>query len=636
MADRECMTSHSGDTGMRNASSSRSTHVSGDDVSSVGYHLKIQRDTLYVSGSTGAALNEWIVSYSSTDGPEARAATRASSNISTSDTGSLLPLALSEDLDLSDSRWLDSFSISRVLASHFFSSGKDGKCIRLFTSLERPIELLAGIYGILLSGTILDLVVNISKKNEDSGDVVILVSLQSGDSELITYTPPSAIRCEDPKLLVSEYMSEFAREAIGNKVRYILDLPNETSFLSAIRAVATLTYALAPASSLSFQLEPSDSCFMRIYVWESKKTILKISTAKPSFIESFDPIVSINVGAFFYVVELTSALLRLFMAGYCCVKFVGVKLETDIQLYELCLILKKYFAFNFKIDSNGIEFVRKCNTYDILSEKEDISFMEFKSVLSVITEMVGQKRNFNSALPRSSDELMELIVSVTEIVNKETVFKFEKNFIEICPPESVDWSEIKLDRLHPAIVPDVDITIDGPEWEARLEELEARLNALGETDDRLSVLLVEKKLSGLGIWTVAQMSTHVAEGGWGHFEIISERAVTTVLKNSVRLFIKRVPPVPGPTVARCPRIVVEGSESRITLATELFAALNAAPNGYIVMESGTPHCAFLALMAVIIVNGWSRSIMQRVETRTFTVENKDDEKALFLLRLILN
>jgi hypothetical protein len=85
---------------------------------------------------------------------------------------------------------------------------------------------------------------------------------------------------------------------------------------------------------------------------------------------------------------------------------------------------------------------------------------------------------------------------------------------------------------------------------------------------------------------------------------------------------------------------VSETDSRITIANELFTLLNEAPNGYVLIKAETDYCCFIAAMSVVVANGWSRSIHQRVETRVFLQPkgngDEEEEVVYFITRLIVN
>jgi hypothetical protein len=83
-------------------------------------------------------------------------------------------------------------------------------------------------------------------------------------------------------------------------------------------------------------------------------------------------------------------------------------------------------------------------------------------------------------------------------------------------------------------------------------------------------------------------------------------------------------------------VEVAESDSRITIANRLFTFLNEAPssNPYVLIRAKGDYCTFIAAMSVIVANGWSRTIQQRVETRV--VQEPTEETVYYITRLIIN
>jgi RNA polymerase sigma factor (sigma-70 family) len=109
------------------ASSGLATHE-GESIHS------FQRDTLFVTGAKDSPNSEWIVSYSSTNGAEARiTSTQSATNVSENDN---LPKPAPCDIDLRKDTF-ESYKISRILISRLLSS--------LPPRFERVLRLRFGI-----------------------------------------------------------------------------------------------------------------------------------------------------------------------------------------------------------------------------------------------------------------------------------------------------------------------------------------------------------------------------------------------------------------------------------------------------------------------------------------------------------
>jgi hypothetical protein len=167
-----------------------------------------------------------------------------------------------------------------------------------------------------------------------------------------------------------------------------------------------------------------------------------------------------------------------------------------------------------------------------------------------------------------------------------------------------------------------------------LKQMRSKLENLKSRDSkRFSVLLV-------GPWNIGAGVRLIAESG-SALEFISERAVRDAqgvqLKCAARLFVKRDDvDIDLPFLLNsCEIVQVAESDSRITIANRLFTCLNEAPNEcpYVLIRAQGDYCAFIAAMSVIVANGWSRTIHQRVETR---VVKHDSETLYYVTRLIVN
>jgi hypothetical protein len=137
------------------------------------------------------------------------------------------------------------------------------------------------------------------------------------------------------------------------------------------------------------------------------------------------------------------------------------------------------------------------------------------------------------------------------------------------------------------------------------------------------------------------------------------------LKCAVRLFIQRPPtcgdggfrqllpgsrpegiqdvlsshggPITPEIIRTCPYMTVEENDSRITIARQLFENLNSAPRTrHVLMLAKGEHCAFIGVMSIVVANGWSRAISQRVETRVALLKSGDEDTTtvVYITRLV--
>jgi hypothetical protein len=172
--------------------------------------------------------------------------------------------------------------------------------------------------------------------------------------------------------------------------------------------------------------------------------------------------------------------------------------------------------------------------------------------------------------------------------------------------------------------------------QTEIQAFKSKIEALHTNQDkRVSVLLVGPWNIGLGVRLLTEGSEDA------EFEFIAERAVRDSqgvnLKCAARLFVARdqMERVVFERIrASCAIVEVAEADSRITIANKLFQCLNEAPNHnpYVLVRAGGDYCTFIAAMSVVVANGWSRAIHQRVECRVIA----DKETVFYITRLIVN
>ena len=696
MIDRECMRVNPAENGKQPPSSSVSADCSMDEPSTGGFQLKLQRDTLYVCGSDSSANSEWIVSYTTTGVPEARSTKREGL------TQDGLFAMEYDDLDMRQSTFDDPFNISRLICSRMFSFGNENRVMRLFT--YKPEHILTAIHGILMCSNIIKLSLCITKLSRVSSDIVFYVIQEQCAEEMKESMNYSIQNLEglDEASLVSRFIGAFGPGVLDDdKKSSQLLIESDYVLIAAIRAISVLTFELRAAKSdlvYAVSIESlKDSVCLRVGMRCPPQRLSFVDGPEIcDYVTESDKLQGSRILLFvnlnkFLIVQTTSAILRLLMAGYCGVVLQYVEADNvfaQLPVYEMLLIVCKYFDLELKFKCDQVEINRKSCTIDPFASKqnkstnvdveEDVGFPI--TVLGILDRIVAlctsNKKGVSSSptccaassptclvkLDRSGEQLMEIISGLNTFFGfGEIRFTLKMEAIDAnamilleCIPPDLDATGLEdirvrvssMDRttnvggscvgdVSPSNFVSVDLTVYGDDWESSLEEMESELEFLGFDDDRFSVLLVGPKLIGLGVCVIAESVG--AELG-GQFEVMCERAVRDIagntLKCAVRLFVKRVSAV---SVVRGSSrlLVIRESDSRITLATNLFAALNEAPNAspYVLMEAKDQHCAFIGIMGIVVANGWSRSIHQRIETR---IVSTPDEKILFVTRLVIN
>ena len=728
----------------RNVSSSASAEQSVEEGPSSYSQLKLQRDTLYVNESSGETTGEWIVSYNSSSGPEARHANRDGSVASSTEGKGG---TLCDDIDMS--QWSGSsepFNLVRVIASKFMSSVGTQRPLRLFCCLDKSGPLLGALYGILLASNIINLSVHVSKLSKQGGELVLVIRPMDAGTGRESHVVRSIDAGIDETSLVSHLISEMFACVFTQRKDSVLQIHTERLLLAAVKAVATISFELLTHPTvggygLGFCLEsstvdPGVACMNLTVALQPLSAVetadLSTFLRSPSDCRGFLPRLTavdglvgsvvplmIDVGAFF-VVESTNAVLRLLMAGYCCVRFLGDSSLVNFRdLYELVLIVNKFFALTLVLAGSGLELTRKSCTIDPYARKEGkmkkidsscileqflkrreawaetrATEIPVESSTGLVGGVVVEGRAHNSliahsapplqfqtpascppdytayiSIPRSADSLLEA-VGRTELLVPGCRYSLttegDSVRVECVAPSTVDWVLAESQFVTQPDPPLIEPTLPGDvspsnylpvDLTVKLEEeakiFEARLENISVDDARrLSVLLVGPRVIGKAVRIVAQTADRLSPKA--ALEFVSERAVRdssgSNLKCAVRLFIKRTLGIEGldEMLRSACRIEIHESDSRITIAQNLFGKLNQVPNKapYVVMEAKGDHCAFVGAMSIVVANGWSRAIQQRVETRVVIGGHGGDvvshidasplTTVLFVTRLVVN
>jgi hypothetical protein len=472
-----------------------------------------------------------------------------------------------------------------------------------------------------------------------------------------------------------------------------LELVEDRDIMSVLRAVSVICFeAVSPEFEsippiLRLEIEPSSSRSL-VEITVSKVDLRTTSVVSdvvkqtvlpdfPTFGEFISHVNSLEGSTVLLqvpvedIAKTANAVLRVFMAGYCSVELEhhqeveeeeGAEVIGNVYLSELVLLVVKYFEVLLEKSSSGglWRLTRKSSTVDPFVQinsnnliREIDSGGEEKMVATVLQALSAGP--VSVSISRSVQALHKLI-SYSMLAGQMKFQMFCRDasvvVVRIVPigGDKIQLVESILAKLsvnnnnnHPAgdVSPSNYKPVDAALQygsDSEVADFKEKLSVLKE-GRRLSVLLVGPKNIGLGIRLLSSPT--------GCYEFVSERAVRDAegasLKCAVRLFIKRESVPFSSSLENCQTVRVSETDSRITIANELFTLLNEAPNGYVLIKAATDYCCFIAAMSVVVANGWSRSIHQRVETRAVVQrydekQNADDEERVvyFITRLIVN
>jgi hypothetical protein len=624
---------------------------------------RLQRDTLFVTDTATKETgnSEWIVSYSSNGGTEI---SRSESHVNTpnriSDEQSARRI---HDLDMGSD--MDPFQLGRFLVSQFLSHPQN--YVRVRCSAANVESMGEAISGILIASNIVRLATIISRSREVSDYTMLLVYISPSQSgPLHDLLMPEELR-PDMRSLAREifeliYEKDSSLRLVAKSEAQVFALINMICVISSEALASStppITMTIQPLSdgdcgTVSFVLIKTDRPIE--YILEAPIELLPMVSPPGSSIQI--DIDSENFG----LVDTTNAVMRVFMAGYSSIYLMtsdkSPKIVSQQAFSELVLITVKYFELSIEpINGAGVRLTRKSTTvdpYDRAVETETVHDIGTESELihSVITSiisLVGRGEQSTIVVLKSVGLMKELLCTLDDlgVFRYRLVSRGKRVKVTITPIRITgDVSAVLAKLVRPEPPGDVSPTnlkpVDasvryGTDEEAKLYR--EKIGELVPQFGRLSVLLVGPRNIALGI---RMLTENIAEGSAG-FEFVSERAVRdqqgSNLKCAVRLFIKRedvvsVPPL-NQLAERSAIINVCESDSRITIANQLFTALNEAENAnpYVLVKAVGDHCVFIAVMSVVVANGWSRTIHQRVETR---VAAPDADTLYYITRLIVN
>ena len=642
------------------------------------------RETLFVSSSGLHAEgndSEWIVSYSSGS---------KTSDLRPNAKG-MIESRASEVDDVYMVVQPDAFNMARILISRLLSSsvGEHGRIVRLFCSLDQPESVHRALTCILLVSNVMKLSSFVIKKSPESADMIFVIHQAertlSSSSRAVPPLDLSESVLDDVSEVASSLFTRLYTENASTGLK--LELVEDRDIMSVLRAVSVICFeAVSPEFEsippiLRLEIEPSSSR-SRVEIVVSKVDLRTTSVVSdvvkqtvlpdfPTFGEFISHVNSLEGSTVLLqvpaedVAKTANAVLRVFMAGYCSVELEDLEEEEEVianvYLPELVLLVVKYFEVLLEKSSSGGRWrlTRKSSTVDPFVQinsnnliREIDSGGEEKMVATVLQALSSGP--VSVSISRSVQTLHKLI-SYSMLAGQMKFQMFCRDasvvVVRIVPNggDKIQLVENILAKLsvnnnnnHPGDVSPsnykpVDATLRYGS-DSEVADFKEKLSVLKE-GRRLSVLLVGPKNIGLGIRLLSSPT--------GCYEFVSERAVRDAegasLKCAVRLFIKRESAPFSSSLENCQTVRVSETDSRITIANELFTLLNEAPNGYVLIKAETDYCCFIAAMSVVVANGWSRSIHQRVETRAVVQrddegENRDDEERVvyFITRLIVN
>lgn len=638
----------------------------------------VQRDTLYVAAPDTSIDSEWIVSYNTATGPEARmtGVGHVGETVATQDSCSDKHC---ETIDFRGSlkALVDPFSLASYLVSRMISFGSESRVISLHVSSYITVETI--ISAILISSNVVKLSLHVQKTEDVSYDGLIfsicLGKTSVYDNITVSKVPDKLESTFDTRSyqvsLIKEIFDTLVRDQSSDSTNNCLVIlaRNERLIVPAFKSVAVLETEIrnSPLSThmlidVQPELSSSDSS-------NSAPTIrLSISRAHGHFDTAHRRVVSvppdtilkgpptsieiaINPGKLM-LIDLTNTVLRIFMAGYAeLTVFCEDRKENDLLLenlhtIETLLIVSKYFDYSFGKSGNGddIVLVRKSSSVDPSTNASNSTpTVQLTEPHTFISTMISSGDRVTLQVEWTSDWVCRFHELVKLVMLKQVSFAFHRRRLTISAPRSVleavrsDLLAARIDDTDTATRGDVSPSNYRPTdcqirfgSDKEIDDFEAGLDEL-VVGQEFSVLLVGPRNIGLGIRLLANAGSM--------YEFVSERAVrdgdNNTLKCAVRLFIRREEEGLdlGKMLTVNPLIVdVLEHDSRITIANQLFTGLNAAPPHckYVLLKAKGDHCAFIAAMGVVVVNGWSRSMHQRVETRVALSQ----DTVIYITRLI--
>lgn len=563
-------------------------------------------------------------------------------------------------LDLCDVS--DPFNVGRLIASRMLPGGPD-KCVRIFLSLMDGPRIMSSVAALLIATNILQLTACFIKKAPESPELMLVICSRAS-REAPNVSPIEFPRSADLTAFVSDV---FSRVYGGSPVS--LEIGDEAYLLVKCMGIVcyeALQDGTVPILHTDLQASTSVVGGVRVIIAQAdsalRARIARIVKTAPDDLKSTSFTARLNAysGSVIEIatansdlVQLANATIRSFMAGFCVVQFSNED-SFSPNLVEIALITAKYFTITMSVFGGGFHLTRASTTVDPVVPPQPVTpaldIADSESVTAAAVTVVNALVKSGTKLRVSIHKSVALLCGIVGVLGSanateiayELSTKSTKILVEIRLKEPLpDVTDLIAQLTEPTgdVSPSnyrpVDASIrQGSDGETAA--FKSKLASLTENDaKRVSVLLVGPWNIGLGIRLLTQ--------GYDdpEFEFIAERAVRDAqgvnLKCAARLFIarNRMDRSLFESLLNASAIVeVAEADSRITIANRLFTFLNEAPNSnpFVLVRADGDYCAFIAAMSVVVANGWSRSIHQRVECRV--VANADT--IFFITRLIVN
>jgi len=666
--------------------------------------MTFQRDTLFVSGTKNAPESEWIVSYNSATGAEARVTSTqpiCSQATIKSEPNAFFGSEQNQIIDMrKESCNFDSFKLAQVIISRLLSQGEVS--VRIVAKTDRNIT--DAVLGILIASNVVKMSIALTKA-EDTGDIVFIIPTKvvqqgGGGTSQTIMLPITPSEVTDHRAYQVTLIKDVFEKLYGRSIHQCeksvgIILNEDRLLIPTIRALGVLGSELekhardSAENGIVLDIQPmarEDGCGIRIVVSKNAIALSKCQISHPPILSTcitlqLDP-------KRLTLIDLTNSILRIFIAGYVEVAIQSANVESffyENHFSEMVLIVSKYFSVSLShsdIVPVSLMLTRKSNSIDPLlptpasGQSEILVIKQMDTTTTILNSIANRytlsgtckielQRNaltgsrlmdiFRALIRVAGIEfhlscignacIVEIRINTSETSAATAIEKAVSHFIDDTAgdfPPIMSGGDVSPNNYKPV---DYQIRVGS---EKEIESFKKGLDEVGD-ENRLSVLLVGPANIGLGIRLVAEYGPQ--------FEFISERAVRDAdggkLKCAVRLFVARNNLILGAlsntkmkrqmmtTISGCPCMTIAESNSRITVANELFSNLNSATKSrYVFVEAKGDHCAFIGAMSVVVANGWSRSIHQRVETRVALLddENDDDREdqktVVFITRLV--
>lgn len=634
-----------------------------------------QRETLYIAGADENSST--IISYNPSQKVDAKlAACTYTSAVGDHVTKPSLA-QIDEAVSFDDQPWMDEidmrckavsvYDLSRVIISRFMSAGRR-RALRLVCN--ETVGIMSIAYSVLLVNNILPLICSIVSRREErvssrEKDYLVYVLTIPGNTPTPTqlFEPSNKNNSNFYTNLLSTSTTEtlerkVIREIIENTIHHnktttisSTGVNNEKTMCSIFWAIAVTNEEYLRGASpddppLGFRLTTDDNALIQISVMFLSEKVKFDGESEFNFADDYiskflqypGSVIEIDVGSDPRWDALAVNITRVFVGGYAEVYLRMIPDDSEnisrSWLSPLLMTVSQYFKVCLTVHSpTTIHLTRKSSTSDPFTRKEmlkvDIDGRSIPSgaqiVATIFEKMIETRSPVTASVPKSGSVQNAMISSLVKIgcisveisldpTSKDLrVMKFEPRSADPNIYTSLRESLSVLAKPPSDVSPSnyrcADITVRfGSEEE--LVVLREKLAGIG----RVSVLLVGPHGIGEGIRSIASLPPGL--------EFSSERAVRDPalgnLKNAVRLFVQRSDPPDDWTRLIFETITFPETDSRVTVANRLFSALSTAALAnapFVLLRTESDHSIFVGAMAIVVANGWSRTVQARIETR---------------------